>query len=96
MKPTPEEAYTVIRTEKNQRQVIGLQVQSGGEGPSSVVALGIGLELAAKPPGGPPVAVDDLVSEVRQGYATRPHLESGRGPTTALSSRGTNDGGGRS
>lgn len=51
--------------------------------------------MTMKPPGGSPVSTDGLVSEVGEGYATRPRSESGRGSATTSSSLGDNGGGGR-
>lgn len=76
--------------------VIRSESQLGGEGKSSAFASSIGAGLVMKPPGGPSTVADDLANEFRQGFATKPHSDSGRGSGVASSSLGCSGGGDRS
>lgn len=94
LKPTPEEAYAVIRIERGRRLVMGSEPQLGG--PSSTITLGIGARLTVKPPDGQPMAANGLAREVEQGFTTKPRSDFGRGLVVVSSLRGNSSGGDRS
>lgn len=76
-KPTLEETYVVIRTERDWRLVMGSEHQSGG--PSLVNTSRIGARLSMKPPSESLVAKNALTNKIGQGFSTKPHSD----PVTA-------------